>query len=152
MILKCKNKNDQQHTPLFYIQTFTLGHFRSQIDEAKEEAYRLNTISEIKSIFKVNVKKLFYVHIFYVNIEIIFLLFEKSNKIVQVAIAKNWSNIGQALVDYDIKFYGLYPKNASEINCLSSCPLPLEISSLLRDEICDPNISWKHHIQPLKYF
>lgn len=127
LTFKCDKKSSSDHTPLFYVQTFTLEHFRSQLDHAFEKAYRLNTTDEFKCVFKVN-----------------------SNKILQLALAKNWSNIGHATVDYTIKFSGLYPTSSSGINCFSSQPLPLEVGSYLRDENCEPSISWKHHIQPLK--
>ena len=69
---------------------------------------------------------------------------------VQLSIAKNWSNIGQVHTNYKVKFSGLYPKNSSEICCLSSRPFRLEVGSYLRNEDCEVSISWKHHIQPLK--
>ena len=52
--LNCENLS-RDHTPLFYVQTFTLGHYRSQTDSATEEAYRLSTKNDFKSVFKVNV-------------------------------------------------------------------------------------------------
>lgn len=151
LTLNCENKC-RDHTPLFFVQAFTLEHFRSQTDSAKEEAFRLNSKNDLKCVFKVNVSflkmKQKQIFIFFF-IKFAFLL--KSNKILQVTLAKNWSNIGHITADYTIKFSGLYPKNAGEIHCLSSQPLPLEIGSYLRDEDCDPTVSWKHHIQPLKY-
>ena len=45
----------RDHTPFMFIQSFTLGQFRSPTEQAKEEAYRLGTTSEFKFIFKLNV-------------------------------------------------------------------------------------------------
>lgn len=45
----------KDHAPLFYIQTFTLGNFRTPLDEAVEEIYRLNNTNEFKLKFKVQV-------------------------------------------------------------------------------------------------
>lgn len=71
---------------------------------------------------------------------------------LQVSVAKNWSNIGHVLANYKIKFSGIYPKNGSEVWCSSSAPYRLEVGSFLRNEDCDPTVHYKHHIQPLKYF
>jgi len=70
--------------------------------------------------------------------------------VVQLTLAKNWSNIGQVLTNYKVKFRGLYPKNSSEIIQLSSRPLRIEIASYLRNEECEAAVHWKHHIQPLR--
>ncbi len=43
----------KDHTPLFVVQAFTLGHFRSSQDSAKEDSYRMSTKNEFKSVFKV---------------------------------------------------------------------------------------------------
>ncbi len=74
-----------------------------------------------------------------------------SDKIWQVTLAKNWSNTGSITADYSIKFRGLTPRGiGGKIHCMSSQPLELEVGSYLRDEDCDPSISWKHLVQPLK--
>lgn len=104
-----------------------MEHFRSPTDSAKEEAFRLNTSNEFKYLFKV-----------------------QPNRVVQVTLAKNWSNIGSVLTNYKIKFSGLIPKNSIDLCQLSSKPLRIEVSSFLRNEDCEAQVQWKHHIQPLK--
>lgn len=118
----------RDHAPLLFIQTFTLGNFRTQNDAAKEESYRLNATNDFKFLFKT-----------------------QPNKIIQVTIAKNWSNIGQITANYKIKLNGLYPKSSHELCCLSSQPYPIEVGSYLRNEDCEPSIQYKYHVQPLKY-
>lgn len=127
--MKCDQLGTEikDHSPLFYIQTFTLGSFRTQYDSVNEEAYRLNNSNEFKHVFKV-----------------------QANKVLQLSIAKNWSNIGHVLASYKVKFRGLYPKNSHEIYCSSSQPCKLEIGSYLANEDCEISVSYKHHIQPLK--
>ena len=60
-LYECESSSSvKDHTPLFIVQAFTLGHFRSLQDSAKEEAYRLSTKNEFKSVFKVwNLAKFF---------------------------------------------------------------------------------------------
>lgn len=54
--IKCQTTPaDKDHSPLFFLQTFTLGNFRNQYDEAHEEITRLNATYEHKAIVKVQV-------------------------------------------------------------------------------------------------
>jgi tripeptidyl-peptidase II len=115
------------HTPLIYVQSFNLDYFRTATDGVKEEAFRLNNSNEFKFMFKL-----------------------QSNRIAQLTIAKNWSNIGQISATYEIKLCGLMPRNLNELACFSSQPLRIDVGSHLRDEDCEPILTWKYHVVPLK--
>ncbi|CAF0707859.1 unnamed protein product [Brachionus calyciflorus] len=122
-----QNGSTRDHAPLFYTQTFTLENFRTPADQAVEEIYRLNNTNELKLKFKV-----------------------QSNKIVQVTIAKNWSNIGHCTASYKIRLNGLYPRNGNELCAMSSQSFKIDVGSYLRNEDCDPSVSYKHLVQPLR--
>lgn len=92
---------------------------------------------------------MYIIHIYFSNkINCVYVI--KANKILQVTVCKNWSNMGHVLANYKIKFSGLYPKNSHDLCCLSSQPYKLEVGSYLRNEDCEPTIVYKRHIQPLR--
>lgn len=128
LTLKCENiVNTRDHTPLFFVQGFTLENFRTANESAREEAHRLNTTNEFKYLLKLN-----------------------SNKIAQISIAKNWSNIGQITASYTIKLRGLYPRNLNEMTVFSNQPYRIDVGAWLRNEDCDPSVKYTHMIQPLR--
>ena len=56
LVIKCNNETtSKDHAPLFMVQTFTLGCFRTQHEKAYDEVTRLNTTSELKALLKVQV-------------------------------------------------------------------------------------------------
>ena len=114
----------------------------------------LTLVSIDFSFISINISSMFINNslIIYINITSSIQSKVLPDKIWQVTIAKNWSNMGGVTADYSIKFGGLTPRGVGggEVHCLSSQPLMLEIASYLRDEDCDPSISWKHLVQPLK--
>lgn len=55
--LECISPNGKDHSPFFFVQSFTLENFRSQIDSAKEDGFRLNSSNEFKTLFRVQVNK-----------------------------------------------------------------------------------------------
>ena len=52
--------------------------------------------------------------------------------------------------NYRIQLRGLLPANQNEMCMMSSVPYKLDVGSFVRTDECDPSISWKYHIEPLK--
>lgn len=70
------------------------------------------------------------------------------DNILEVCIAKYWSNFGEVPLQYKVKFHGFKSNNANVMHSANGIHR-IDVTSLLHEE-CQPSISLKHSVMVLK--
>ncbi|GJQ85876.1 hypothetical protein Trydic_g15333 [Trypoxylus dichotomus] len=73
----------------------------------------------------------------------------KGSLVLEVVVAKFWTNIGEVVIDYEISFYGIKPSQPNITMLASDGIYSLEVTSFRGEEIL-PSITLRNSVQVLK--